>query len=418
MTVAGADVASEPAVRAGFGGRVGLLFQDPDRQLVMERAEDDVAFGLENRGWPRDAMLRRVPEALAEAGLAGFERRRPSRLSGGEQQRLALAGVLATRPGLLVLDEPTANLDPDGSSALIARVAALRDQRRTTIVLIEHDVDRAWPMADRVLALGSDGTPIDFGAPADVLSRSHETMAAAGIWLPGEAPAAGRLGARHDTLPATTVAEADGVRFAFDRDSPVVRDASLAIAAGERVALVGPNGSGKSTLGRLLVGLLRPDAGRVRLDGHDPARLPAASLSRRAGYVFQDPERQFLAATVAEEVRLGLRPDELARADRLMASLGLPLERFAGRSPYQLSGGEQRRLSLACILVRRPDLLVLDEPTFGQDRHGLEALLAILRERVGEGTAILAATHDRRFVAAFAERVLEMRDGRPVGVSP
>jgi energy-coupling factor transport system ATP-binding protein len=230
----------------------------------------------------------------------------------------------------------------------------------------------------------------------------------------GREPGAGPEPAAGPSL----VAEADQVRFGFDRDVPVVRDASVSVAAGERVALVGPNGSGKSTLGRLLVGLLRPDAGRVRLDGHDPARLPAASLSRRAGYVFQDPERQFLAATVAEEVRLGLRPDELARTDQLMSSVGLPLERFGGRSPYKLSGGEQRRLSLACVLVRRPDLLVLDEPTFGQDRHGQEALLAILHERVGEGTAILAATHDRRFVAAFAERVLEMRDGRPVGVSP
>jgi energy-coupling factor transport system ATP-binding protein len=385
----------------------------------MERAEDDVAFGLENRGWSREAMLRRVPEALAEAGLAGFERRRPSRLSGGEQQRLALAGVLATRPGLLVLDEPTANLDPDGAAALMARVAALRESRRTTIVLIEHDVDRAWPLADRVLALGADGAPIDAGPASDVLARSRERMRAAGIWLPGDAPeAAPQRATRGSAGAAPAMVKAEDLVFAFEPQTPVIRDASLTVAESERVALVGPNGSGKSTLGRLLVGLLRPVAGRVRLGGDDPARLPAAALARRAGYVFQDPERQFLAATVVDEVRLGLRPDELRYADDLLASLGLPLERFGTRSPYQLSGGEQRRLSLACILVRRPGLLVLDEPTFGQDRHGHEALLAILRERVGEGTAILAATHDRRFVTAFAERVLEMREGRPVEVAP
>ena len=418
LTVGGMEVASDPAARAGFGGRVGLLFQDPDRQLVMERAEDDVAFGLENRGWARDAMLRRVPDALDEAGLAGFERRRPSRLSGGEQQRLALAGVLAPLPGLLVLDEPTANLDPAGAAALMDRVAQLRESRRTTIVMIEHDVDRAWPMADNVLALGADGMPIDVGSPGDVLARSAPTLRATGIWLPGDrirrraAPA----GLEPEEGPREVVVTADDVGFGFERDRAVLGDASVSIDAGERVALVGPNGSGKSTLGRLLVGLLRPSAGSIRLRGADPARMPAATLARRAGYAFQDPERQFLAATVADEVRLGLRPDERARADDLLASLGLPLERFADRSPYQLSGGEQRRLSLACILVRRPDLLVLDEPTFGQDRHGHEALLEILHDRVAEGTAVLAATHDRRFVDSFATRVLEMRGGRPVEI--
>ena len=140
-----------------------------------------------------------------------------------------------------------------------------------------------------------------------------------------------------------------------------------------------------------------------------------AELARRAGYVFQDPERQFLAATVAQEVRLGLRPAELGAADELMARLGLPLDRFGERSPYRLSGGEQRRLSLACVLVRRPGFLVLDEPTFGQDRRGFEALLGILRERVDEGTAVLAATHDERFVSAFAERRVTLEAGRIVG---
>lgn len=418
LTVGGVDVASDPAARAGFGGRVGLLFQDPDRQLVMERAEDDVAFGLENRGWAREAMLRRVPDALTEAGLAGFERRRPSRLSGGEQQRLALAGVLAPLPGLLVLDEPTANLDPAGAAALMSRVAALRDSTRTTIVMIEHDVDRAWPMADWVLALGADGAPIDAGRPADVLARSGSTLRAAGIWLPGDRVRR-RLatpGGASARSPGDVVVAADDVGFAFERDRAVLGDVSLRIEAGERVALVGPNGSGKSTLGRLLVGLIGPSAGRIRLRGEDPARMPAATLARRAGYAFQDPERQFLAGTVADEVRLGLRPEERTRADELLASLGLPLERFGDRSPYQLSGGEQRRLSLACILVRRPDLLVLDEPTFGQDRHGHEALLGILHDRVADGTAVLAATHDHRFVESFATRVLEMRDGRPVEV--
>jgi energy-coupling factor transport system ATP-binding protein len=395
-------------------GSVGLLFQDPDRQLVMDRAEDDVAFGLENRGWPVDAMRARVPEALAEVGLAGFERRRPARLSGGEQQRLALAGVLAPRPGLLVLDEPTANLDPVAADGLIRRLADLRRAGRTTIVLIDHDADRAWPLADEVLILGDDGAPIDAGEPEIVLARSGPAMRAAGLWLPGER-------VDRSARPAGPATPADGghaivtvhdVSFAFDGGPAVVRGASVAIGQGERVALVGPNGSGKSTLARLLVGLLRPAAGTVALGGADPARLPAASLARRAGYAFQDPERQFLAPTVGDEIRLGLRPDEVARVDALMDHVRLPLARFAERSPYRLSGGEQRRLSLASVLIRRPELLVLDEPTFGQDRRGHEALLTILRERVDEGAGVLAATHDERFVDAFATRVMAMSGGR------
>lgn len=336
-------------------------------------------------------------------------------LSGGQQQRLALAGVLAPRPDILVLDEPTANLDPPGAAAFMARLAAIRRDRSATIVLVEHRVDLAWPLADVVLALGRDGSPIDLGPPAEVLSRSGRRLVAEGVWLPRDAERAlgveptGPFAAR--TIGPELVV-ADGVSFAYGPGLPAVDDASMRVAAGERIALVGPNGSGKSTLGRLLVGLLRPDSGRVRLGGDDPVRLRSAVLARRAGYVFQDPEAQFLATTVGDEVGLGLLPAELARVPEVMDSLGLPLGQFGDRSPYTLSGGEGRRLSLACVLVRRPGLLVLDEPTFGQDRRGYDGLLTILRERVEEGTAIVAATHDLRLVEDIATRVIAMNEGR------
>ena len=400
----------DPRERSASSGEVGVVFQDPDSQLVMDRVEDDVAFGLENRGWSREAMRTRVPEALAAVGLTGLERRRPNTLSGGQQQRLALAGALAPRPRVLVLDEPTANLDPPGTAAFFERVAALRADRETSIVLIEHRVERAWPLADCVLAIGRDGRPVAFAVPDEVLRLHGERLKAEGIWL----PASERPVVRKDGPPAFAppLAVARAVEFAYPAGPAVLRGVDVSIGQGERIALVGPNGSGKTTLGRLLVGLLRPTDGQVRLGGDDPAGLPAADLARRAGYVFQDPERQFLARTVEDEVMLGLRPDERDGAGELMASLGLPLERFGPRSPYRLSGGEQRRLSLACILVRRPSLLVLDEPTFGQDRRGYEALLGILRERVAAGTAVVAATHDERFVADFADRVVELADGQ------
>lgn len=438
LRVAGLDPTTAPP--AAMAARVGIVFQDPASQLVMDRVEDDVAFGLENLSWSPAAMRHRVPEALALVGLAGFERRRTTMLSGGEQQRLALAGVLAPRPGILVLDEPTANLDPPGARAFAERLAELRRRRAATIVLIEHRVELAWPLADWVLALGSDGRPLEFGRPEAVLARARDRLERAGIWLPPSGPMNPGIGfgpalarppepddgrlAEADSGQAAEppVVEASEVAFSYDRRTHVLDGVSFAVRSAERTALVGPNGSGKSTLGRLLVGLLRPSRGRIRLAGPDrttqppadPARLAPAELARRAGYVFQDPEQQFLTSRVADEVVVGLRPAERPAAAELMERIGLPLGEFGERSPYTLSGGEQRRLSLACALVRRPALLVLDEPTFGQDRRGYEGLVAILTERVEAGCAVLAATHDERFVADFARRIVRLEAGRIV----
>jgi energy-coupling factor transport system ATP-binding protein len=411
LFVDGQDARALP--RARIASRVGVVFQDPASQIVMDRVEDDVAFGLESRAWAPDAMRRRVPEALAEAGLLELARRRSTRLSGGQQQRLALAGVLAPRPGVLVLDEPTANLDPVGTAAFFGRLGRLRATRAATIVLVEHRVEHAWPLADRVLALGRDGRPIDLGAPDEVLARSGPRLAREGVWLPVTSEPT--LAQRAPVPAGRPLATATDVMFGYDRRRPVVRDVTLELAAGERVAIVGPNGSGKSTLGQLIVGLLRPDAGTIRLDGADPARLRAAELARRAGLLFQDPEQQFLTASVGDEVMAGLRPAERRVAADLMARLGLPLETFGDRSPYTLSGGEKRRLSLACVLVRRPALFVLDEPTFGQDRAGYEGLLGILRDLVDAGACLVAATHDPRFVADATRRTLVLEAGRLVG---
>jgi len=423
LRVGDLDVAS--AAPSEVAARVGILFQDPGSQLVMDRAADDVAFGLENRAWPLEAMRARVPTALSAVGLGGFARRRGTRLSGGEQQRLALAGVEAPDPAVLVLDEPTSNLDPAGAAALFRRLAELRDERRTTIVLVEHRADLAWPLADMVLALDGAGAPIALETPAKLLAGSARRLAGEGIWVPGDWPAgstgspgaAGRAGAgavQSTSSPGTgrALVELDDVRFTYARGAePAVRDVDLDIRAGERVALVGPNGSGKSTLLRLIAGLLRPSTGSILVGGADPRRLPAPLLARLTGLVFQDPELGFLGDTVAEEIGLGLEPARARGAAELLERLGMPLASFGDRSPYRLSGGEQRRLSVATALARRPRLLLLDEPTFGQDRRGWEALARILEALVEEGVAMVAATHDARFATDVARRRLEMADG-------
>jgi energy-coupling factor transport system ATP-binding protein len=423
LRVGDLDVASAPP--AEVAARVGILFQDPGSQLVMDRADDDVAFGLENRAWPLEAMRTRVPTALSAVGLGGFGRRRGTRLSGGEQQRLALAGIEAPDPAVLVLDEPTSNLDPSAAAALFSRLAELRDERRTTIVLVEHRADLAWPLADMVLALDGAGAPIAFDAPAKLLARLGKRLAGEGIWVPGDWPAearatpggaggAGASAVRAAAIPAPgrVLVELDHVRFAYARGAePVVRDVNLDIRAGERVALVGPNGSGKSTLLRLIAGLLRPSAGSILVGGADPRRLTAPLLARLTGLVFQDPELGFLGDTVAEEIGIGLEPARARGAAALLERLGMPLASFGDRSPYRLSGGEQRRISVATALARRPRLLLLDEPTFGQDRRGWEALATILEELVEEGTAMVAATHDERFATDVARRRLEMAVG-------
>jgi energy-coupling factor transporter ATP-binding protein EcfA2 len=415
------------ASRAEVSARVGIVFQDPASQLVMERVGDDVAFGLENRAWSSQAMRARVPEALADMGLGGFERRASGRLSGGEQQRLAIAGVLAPAPGVIVLDEPTANLDPGGTAAVFEGIASLR-ARGTTIVLVEHRAELAWPLADLVLALAGDGSPIDLGRPGQVLRRSARRLADAGIWLPAEPATAAPLDVRplsreHPPQakvagPGSLVLAMAGVRFGYDRGEPAITDVELTVAPGERVALVGPNGSGKTTLLRLALGLMRPTAGRVRLAGVDPARLAAARIASMAGYVVQDPELGFVADTVAEEAMTGLAAPARLHAAELAARLHLPLEDFGERSPYRLSGGEQRRLSLVTALARRPQLLVMDEPTFGQDRHGHEALVGALAELVDQGSATIAATHDQRFVHDAASRRIDLEAGRIVADGP
>jgi energy-coupling factor transport system ATP-binding protein len=402
--------------------RTGLLLQDPESQIVMARAGDDVAFGLENRCVPSEAIWPRVDAALAAVEFPYGVERPTHALSGGEQQRLALAGTLALQPGLLLLDEPTANLDPDGATEVRSVLGRVLDRLGATLLLVEHRVDESLALVDRVVVIAAGRGVIADGPPRDVFGELGSSLANAGVWVPDRPPAAPprRDRPRPETL---VIAERAGFRYP-GAATDAVRSVDLALRSAEAVAIVGPNGSGKSTLGLLLAGLIRPRAGRVVAGealaagrGHEPIwRWPARELARRIGTVFQDPEHQFLAGSVREELLLGPRRaglDELAarrRADELLERLGL--DRVAEANPFTLSGGEQRRLSVATALASAPLLLVLDEPTFGQDRRTWGELLHLLAALRDDGRGVCFITHDRPFVHALADRTYQLGPAR------
>jgi len=483
------DEADPRAVR----GRVGLVMQDPEAHTVMSRVGDDVAFGCENAGVPRDETWDRVRTALDVVGLDLPLDRSTAQLSGGQRQRLALAGVLAMRPGALVLDEPCANLDPDGVAQVHDAVRALLDETGATLLVVEHRIGTWLDLVDRLVLLEPGGGVVADGPPARVLADHGEALTAAGVWVPGAEPARGsarRLrralgragempgassrataafrplgegergeealdeGAREMTslgrageMPgassgataafrplgegergeaeAAVLLEARGLGTARGKQS-VGNGIDLGLRAGQVLAVTGPNGVGKSTLGLTLAGLLAPAAGELSATdtladglGAAPHTWTSRQLAARIGTVFQDPEHQFVARSVREEIEAGPRaldaPDAAERATALLDEFGLA--HLADANPFTLSGGEQRRLAIASVIAARPPVVVLDEPTSGQDRATWQAVVGRLGALADAGTAVVAVTHDRDLVRALeADEVVLGPDGaRTVG---
>jgi energy-coupling factor transporter ATP-binding protein EcfA2 len=409
-------------------GRVGLVQQDPDSQVILARVGDDVAFGCENLGVPRDEIWARVGEALEAVGLDVPLDRSTSELSGGQKQRLALAGVLAMRPGLLLLDEPTANLDPAGVAEVRDAVARSLERTGATLVVIEHRVEVWRSLVDRVVILSPDGGILADGPTEDVLSVNGEALAASGVWVPEFPPT---VPVRRSGVSSELLLRTDGL--AVGRTRAIGSGIDLDLKAGGLLAITGTNGSGKSTLGLTLGGLLPPVAGKVIATtglaagaAAHPIAWKSRQLLTRIGSVFQDPEHQFLAATVRDELAIGPRalgraaPDVDARVDELLARLRL--EPLARANPFTLSGGEKRRLSVGTVLATRPRVLLLDEPTFGQDSRTWQELVALLAELLDDGAAVAAITHDAAFVSALATSEFLMdgqqaaEDGQPAAI--
>jgi energy-coupling factor transporter ATP-binding protein EcfA2 len=396
-------------------GRVGLILQDPDSQVILARVGDDVAFGCENMGLARENIWQRVGQALDAVGLNLPLQHPTSELSGGQKQRLALAGVLAMRPGLLLLDEPTANLDADGVIEVHEAVAGVLEHSQATFIVIEHRVGIWRDLVDRIIVLAPHGGILADGKPTEVLAHQGAALAAAGIWVPGHPP---KWPEQRTREVGQLLLRTEDLAIARDPKVLLRTGIDLEIHAGRALAITGPNGSGKSTLGLTIAGLIASAAGRVDAQGlagalsADPIKWKSRELLTRIGTVFQDPEHQFITATVQEELAigprmLGLQPRAIqGRIDELLERFRL--SHLVAANPFTLSGGEKRRLSVATVLMTRPRLLVLDEPTFGQDSRTWEELVALLAEQLDAGSAVVAVTHDIDFVNALADENFEI----------
>jgi energy-coupling factor transport system ATP-binding protein len=439
---------------------VGLVFQDPETQLTQMRVEDEVAFGPENLGLPRDEIAARVNWALDAIGLAGYRDRNPAFLSGGEKQRVAIAATLAMRPQVLVLDEPTANLDPGGKAAVFSVLLRLAQERAIAILLATQDVERVRRYSQRVMVLHHGRIALD-GSPAEVFEREAE-LRAWGIGVPQMVELAHRL-SQHRGRPyhfasvsravsqlraelrrqpavsapidgavlpeavpvgaAETAARldegqvvVDHLIFAYGDGTPALRDVSLSIPSGQFLVLAGPNGSGKTTLAKHLNGLLRPSAGRVMVAGQDTRTLRVPQLARIVGYVFQNPDHQIFAPTVREEIAFGLRLQGLGQdeVDRRVDE-GLrrgALSEVADLPPATLGSGQRRLVTLAAVLATRPTILVLDEPTGGLDWRSRQDLMDRVSEFNSAGGTVILITHDVRAISECAGRTIVLRSGR------
>lgn len=422
---------------------VGFVFQDPESQLVTTQVDDELAFGMEQLAVPPLTMRKRVEEVLDLLGIAHLRHRDVATLSGGERQRVAVAAALALHPTLLVLDEPTSQLDPWGAEEVLTALSRLNEDLGITIVLAEHRLDRVAAHADRIRAItGDPERPVMIeGDPRAVLAQMDPDFLPPLVqvarhrgWHPlpltikeGRAAVRREQAAGLNTLPPAPVAGSSPTGpplltmhrvSAGYGDTDILRELDLEARPGEIIALMGRNGSGKTTLLRLMMGLHRPRRGRITLLGRDTAGLDPAAIARDAGYVPQNPGSLLFAETLREELAFTLAHHPWSRLDSqtLLTRLGLGTHLMT--HPRDLSGGERQRAALATVLIGDPRLLLLDEPTRGMDGRQKRILAGILADLRDEGRTVMLATHDVELVAATATRVILLGDGRIVADGP
>ncbi|MBU6352190.1 MAG: ATP-binding cassette domain-containing protein [Chloroflexi bacterium] len=445
VRVAGLDpVAATPRL---LSQHVGFVFQDPEAQFVTDQVEDEIAFALENAAMPPQTMRVRVEETLDLLGLTPLRDRSLQQLSGGERQRVAIAAALALRPKLLVLDEPTSQLDPKSAEDVLNALVRLNHDLGLTIILAEHRLERVLPFVDSVISLpaADDGAilyadtlaamqAVELVPPLVAVGKAlgwqplpltvKEGLRFSRPWLAAQRQAGKLLPLqrRESQRPGEPTLQARGLRVRF-RQQEILRGVDLSLWPGEIVVLMGRNGAGKTTLLRTLVGLLRPWAGDVSIGSRPNTGRTVAEICRQVGYLPQDPNSLLFAESVQDELLVTLHNHQGAGTlqqegfpSQLLARLGLADK--AAAYPRDLSVGERQRVALAAVTVTQPATLLLDEPTRGLDYRAKMALEQLLRGWRDDGTAILVVTHDVELAAAIADRVILMSQGEIIAEGP
>jgi energy-coupling factor transporter ATP-binding protein EcfA2 len=413
---------------AGLAAHVGTVFQNPEAQIFSLTCEDEIAFGLENLSLSPREIDKRINHVLQILSLDSLRRRRTAELSGGEKQKLVIAATLAMGPRVLVLDEPLSDLDPEGKITVLNTIARL-NREGMTIMMAEHNLDLALEDATRMLVMEKGRVVFD-GDPRGILARCRRELASMGIRLPqeegtGREWAHGKRGFPSLRLPqaegagadfgqgarVNPVLKAEGLGHTYAGGIVALRDVDFSLDEGI-VCIVGGNGAGKSTLARILVGLIKPSKGDAFLQGVSIRKLGLKKLSLKCGFLFQNPDLQLLFDSVEQEL-FSCLPDSRDREKRVSEVLErLNLQDYRKRHPQSLSRGERQRAALATVLLRSVDLLILDEPTTGQDWKHISLIMEIAEERSKKGALVLLITHDMRLVAEHAEKVLLLQGGK------
>ncbi len=384
---------------SAISGDMGYVFQDPDSQLCTFTVEDEIAFGLENMNIGLNDMKRIIEETLKLMDINDLKKRNLNQLSGGEKQKVALSSILALNPELILMDEPTANLDIQSTKEVIELIRRLRDEMGKTILIVEHKTDEIKDIVDEIITLNRDGAAIENkGDFFETCSKKSQ--------LP--------LRKRKD-FSGPPIVKVRDLSFSYDISKETLKNINFCLYEGEIAALIGPNGAGKSTLAKLLMGLLKPSKGKIHINNKEITKMSPRDIGKIMGLIFQNPEHQFVKMTVKNELALSLElkgdpPKKVSsKVDYYLNLFGLYTQK--DMNPFSLSQGQKRRLSTASMMISGQRILILDEPTYGQDPRNLQKLLHLLYEINKEGVSILMITHDMNLVYNSCDRYIYLDDG-------